>query len=112
MDGDLLFDDNDEDEVVSTAWLVVGRPAETSDALTLRAAALRHDREFRDASRVIFEEQEEEKGGNEFANVAEFQRAMKLPRPPTLEEAEAWLAQKREAVDARMAARAAAAGHG
>jgi hypothetical protein len=103
---DLLFDDEEENIGPPINVLAVGAPAESSRALTIRAAMFR-DPEYGDASRVIFEEEE-----GAFDNAAEFKRAMRWPRLPTLDEASAWLAAKRDAVDARTAARVVAAGDG
>lgn len=99
---DLLFDDDpDEDSGPLSNVLAVGRPAESSAALT-RWAAVCRDPEYSAAAMVLFEED------GEFTNGPEFQRAMRSPRLPTVDEAGAWLLQRREAV----AARAAAAGTG
>jgi hypothetical protein len=104
---DLLFDDDpDDDGGPPINVLAVGVPAETSEALSIRAAMCR-DPEYRDASRVIFEEEE-----GAFDNAAEFKRAMRWPRLPTMDEAGAWLLSKRAAVDERTAARVVAAGDG
>lgn len=104
---DLLFDDDpDEDGGPPVNVFAVGPPAESSEALTLRAARCR-DPDYRDASRVIFEEEE-----GKFDNAAEFMRAMRWPRLPTMEEASSWILRKQAAVDARTAARAVAAGDG
>jgi hypothetical protein len=100
---DLLFDDDpDEDSGPPINVLAVSLPAETSDALTLRAAMYR-DPDYRAAAMVIFEEED-----SNFANAPEFQRAMRSPGLPTMDEAGAWLLRMRDAV----AARAVVAGDG
>jgi hypothetical protein len=99
---DLLFDDDpDEDSGPPINVLAVAVPAESSEALTRRAAIFR-DPEYRAAALVLFEED------GEFTNAAELMRAMRWARLPTIDEAGAWLLDRRAAVDAR----AAAAGDG
>ena len=93
---DLLFDDDPEEgSGPPSNVLAVRLPDATSDALTLRAAATRRDPEYRDASRVIFEEADKDDKLS-FSNAKEFQRAMRWPRLPTLNEDGAWLLQKRD----------------
>jgi hypothetical protein len=112
MDDDFLLFDDDPDEASGppSNVLAVRLPDATSDALTLRAAAMRRDPDWRDGCRVLFQEDEADKFS--FSNAKEFQTAMRWPRLPTLEEAGAWLLQKRDAVDARTAAQVGAAGDG
>jgi hypothetical protein len=102
---DLLFDDDpDEDTGPPINVLAVGYPAESSEQLTIREAAMRTSPDYAGAGMVLFEED------GEFANAAEFKRAMRSARLPTMAEAGEWLLHKRDAVDARIAARVAAAG--
>jgi hypothetical protein len=99
---DALFDFDDDDGANGppTNVLAVAAVAETSEALTARAMICRDD-DYKDARRVIFEDEE-----GEFSNAAEFMRAMGRDTLPTMAEAATWLIQRRAAVDAR-AARAA-----
>jgi hypothetical protein len=98
---DLLFDSDleEEDSGPPINVLALGAPAESSEALTRRAAVCL-DPAYRAASMVLFEED------GEFTNFAEFQRAMGWARPPTIDEAGAWVLARQAAVYARTAARA------
>jgi hypothetical protein len=104
MDDDfLLFDDlEDEAGAMATNFLVVGTPAATSEALSIRERAARNCADFARASLVLFVEDDT------FQNAGELMRAMKSSTMPTLEQASAWLQDRRNAVDAVV--RAAAAG--
>ncbi|SRR6266404_816764 len=95
---DSLFDDDDDDgPQVPNNVLAVGPVAETPEALTAYGMIVRDD-DYRDACRVIFEDEE-----GQFANADEFKRAMRLGRLPTIAEAGEWLAAKRDAVERRAA---------
>jgi hypothetical protein len=97
MDDDfLLFDDDDEEGAgLPVNILAVGVPAADSDALTVRARAARTCADYAGASMVIFEDAE-----GEFSNADVFARAMRTSELPTLDQASAWLAARRSAVDA------------
>jgi hypothetical protein len=99
---DALFDSDDDDGANGppTNVLAVAAVAESSDALTTRAQICR-DPDYKHATMVILEDDE-----GEFSNAKQFMRGMGLYRLPTMDEAGAWLIAKRDAVDARAAARA------
>src|SRR5947209_4353904 len=104
---DALFDEDPDDETQEPPRnvLAVARAAESSEELTKRAQMFR-DPDYKHASMVIFDDGDET--GNRFLNAAEFMRAMRRDTLPTMEEATAWLLQKRADVDTRLAARMAA----
>ena len=97
---DALFDFDDDDGANGppTNVLAVAAVAESSDALTTRAQICRGP-DYKHATMVIFEDDE-----GEFSNAKQFMRAMGLYRLPTMDEAGAWLIEKRDAIDARLAA--------
>jgi|SRR5258707_14242285 hypothetical protein len=97
---DALFDSDDDDGAnrPPTNVLAVAAVAETSEALTARGMICR-DADYKHATMVIFEDDE-----GEFSNAKQFMRAMGLYRLPTMDEAGAWLIEKRDAIDARLAA--------
>jgi hypothetical protein len=97
---DALFDDDDDDDAAraqSTAFLVVGAVATSGEALGARENAMRQHPDYRNATRIVFEEDDQ------FTNAAEFQAAMGLVRLPTMEEASGWLAEKRAFVETAVA---------
>jgi hypothetical protein len=94
---DALFDDDpDEAKGPPSNVLAVGRVAESSEAMTATATAMRRHPDYQRAAMVIFIDE-----GDVFGNAAQFRAAMGWPRDPTIAEASAWLTGMRDRVSGK-----------